>query len=146
MPQITVEYSPELADAFDRRAYALALHGALSPLVESDVAAFKTRLRQIEECVIGDGAPGAMIHVRIGLLSGRPAELKQEVGRVGAELARRHLTPVEGLPTQITLEVHDMDREQYHKVVVWSVSASRPGERVLPVRDDDRPHRTEDPA
>jgi 5-carboxymethyl-2-hydroxymuconate isomerase len=118
MPQITVEYSPEVADAFDRRAFALALHGAVSPLVDSDVAAFKTRFRQIEECVIGDGAPAAMIHVRIGLLSGRPAALKQEVGRVGIELARQHLKPVEGLATQLTLEVHDMDREQYHKVVI----------------------------
>ncbi|PWK87284.1 5-carboxymethyl-2-hydroxymuconate isomerase [Lentzea atacamensis] len=118
MPQITVEHSAELSGAFDRRAFALALHQALSPLVSSEVAAFKTRFRQIEECVIGDGSPAAMIHVRIGLLSGRPTELKQEVGRVGIELAREHLKPVEGLPTQLTLEVYDMDREQYQKLVV----------------------------
>ncbi|MEU0878616.1 hypothetical protein ABZ345_08475 [Lentzea sp. NPDC005914] len=118
MPQITVEYSGELSDAFDRRAFALALHQTLSPLVSSDVAAFKTRFRQIEESVIGEGVPGAMIHVRVGLLSGRPAELKQEVGRVSIGLVREHLKPVEGLPTQLTLEVHDMDREQYQKIVV----------------------------
>ena len=56
--------------------------------------------------------------MRIGLLSGRPAELKQEVGRVAIGLAREHLEPVEGLATQLTLEVHDMDREQYQKVVI----------------------------
>ena len=118
MPQITVEYSAELRESFDRRAFAVALHQAVSPLVSSDVAAFKTRFRQIEESVIGDGSPAAMIHVRIGLLSGRPAELKQEVGRVGIGLVREHLKPVEGLATQLTLEVHDMDREQYQKIVV----------------------------
>ncbi|GAB2838364.1 5-carboxymethyl-2-hydroxymuconate Delta-isomerase [Lentzea nigeriaca] len=118
MPQITVEYSAELSGAFDRQAFAVALHRTLSPLVSSDVAAFKTRFRQIEESVIGDGSPGAMIHVRIGLLSGRTAELKQEVGRVSIGLVREHLKPVEGLPTQLTLEVHDMDRDQYQKLVV----------------------------
>jgi 5-carboxymethyl-2-hydroxymuconate isomerase len=118
MPQITVEYSAEVSEAFDRHAFALALHQAVSPLVDSDVAAFKTRFRQIEECVIGDGSPAAMIHVRIGLLSGRPAELKQEVGRVGIGIARDHLKPVDGLTTQLTLEVHDMDREQYQKLVL----------------------------
>jgi 5-carboxymethyl-2-hydroxymuconate isomerase len=118
MPQITVEYSAELSEAFDRRAFALALHQTLSPLVSSDVAAFKTRFKQIEESVVGDGSPGAMIHVRVGLLSGRPVELKQEVGRVSIGLVREHLKPVEGLPTQLTLEVHDMDREQYQKIVV----------------------------
>ncbi len=117
MPQITVEYSAEVAGAFDRRALALALHRTLSPLVSSDVAAFKPRFRQIEECVIGDGSPAAMVHVRIGLLSGRPVELKQEVGRVGIELTRDHLKPTEGLATQLTLEVYDLDREPYQKLV-----------------------------
>ncbi|MFD4636848.1 5-carboxymethyl-2-hydroxymuconate Delta-isomerase [Lentzea sp. NPDC058436] len=117
MPQITVEYSAELTEAFDRRGFALALHRTVGPLVSAEVEAFKTRFRQIEESVIGDGSPAAMIHVRVGLLTGRSAELKQEVGRVSVELARDHLKPVEGLPTQLTLEVYDMDRDQYQKVV-----------------------------
>ncbi|ANZ40094.1 hypothetical protein BBK82_32715 [Lentzea guizhouensis] len=117
MPQITVEYSAELADAFDRRGFALALHQAVSPLVSSEVGAFKTRFRQIEESVIGDGSPAAMVHVRVGLLSGRSAERKQEVGRTVIGLAGEHLKPVDGLPTQVTLEVYDLDREQYQKLV-----------------------------
>ncbi|HEX6342126.1 hypothetical protein [Umezawaea sp.] len=118
MPQITVEYSAELSGALDRRALALALHRTVAPLVDSDVAAFKTRFRRIEESVIGDGAPAAMVHVRIGLLSGRPVGLKQEVGRVGIGIVRDHLAPVDGLPTQVTLEVYDLDREQYQKLVL----------------------------
>jgi 5-carboxymethyl-2-hydroxymuconate isomerase len=118
MPQITVEYSAEVSEAFDRRALALALHETLAPLASVDVAGFKTRLRQIEESVIGDGSPAAMIHVRIGLLAGRPVELKQQIGKAAIEVAREHLKPVEGLQVQISLEVYDMDREQYQKVVV----------------------------
>jgi 5-carboxymethyl-2-hydroxymuconate isomerase len=59
-----------------------------------------------------------MIHLRVGLLAGRPVELKQEVGKAAIGLAREHLKPVEGLTVQVTLEVYDMDREQYQKVVV----------------------------
>jgi 5-carboxymethyl-2-hydroxymuconate isomerase len=118
MPQITVEYSAELGEAFDRRAFALALHRTVGPLVSAEVEEFKTRFRQIEESVIGDGSPAAMVHVRVGLLTGRSVELKQEVGRVSIEIARDHLKPVEGLPTQVTLEVYDMDRDQYQKVVL----------------------------
>lgn len=119
MPQITVDYSAAVSEAFDRRPFALALHQTLAPLVSSDVAAFKTRFRRIEEHVIGDGTgEQAMIHVRVGLLSGRPADLKQEVGRTAIELVRQHLKPVEGLTVQLTLEVYDMDREQYQKIVV----------------------------
>jgi len=59
-----------------------------------------------------------MIHIRVGLLSGRPADLKQEVGGTAIELAREHLKPMEGLTIQLTLEVHDMDREQYQKRVI----------------------------
>ncbi|MEV6717480.1 hypothetical protein AB0M48_36220 [Lentzea sp. NPDC051208] len=118
MPQITVEYSAELSEAFDRRAFALALHRTVGPLVSAEVAAFKTRFREIEESVIGDGSPAAMIHIRVGLLTGRPVELKQEVGQVAVGIARDHLKPVEGLPTQVTLEVYDLDREQYQKFVL----------------------------
>ncbi|MDX3659284.1 isomerase [Streptomyces sp. ID05-26A] len=118
MPQITVEYSAELGEGLDRRAFALALHRTVGPLVSAEVAAFKTRFRRIEESVIGDGSPAAMVHIRVGLLTGRSVELKQEVGRVGIGIAQEHLKPVEGLPTQVTLEVYDMDREQYQKVVI----------------------------
>ncbi|MGW6442596.1 5-carboxymethyl-2-hydroxymuconate Delta-isomerase [Lentzea sp. NPDC055074] len=118
MPQITVEYSAELSEGFDRRGFALELHRTVGPLVSAEVAAFKTRFREIQESVIGDGSPATMIHIRVGLLTGRSVELKQEVGQVSLGIARDHLKPVEGLPTQLTLEVYDMDREQYQKVVI----------------------------
>ncbi|MCG8927227.1 5-carboxymethyl-2-hydroxymuconate Delta-isomerase [Lentzea sp. CC55] len=118
MPHITVEYSPELSGAFDRRGFALALHSTLSPMVSADIAGFKTRFRQVEEVVVGDGSPAAMVHVRVGLLTGRPVELKQQVGQTSVDLLRDHLKPVEGVPAQVSLEVYDLDREQYHKLVL----------------------------
>ncbi len=120
MPQITVDYSASVSEAFDRRTFAVALHQTLSPLVSSDVAAFKTRFSQIDEHVIGDGeSQQAMIHIRVGLLAGRPVGAQAgRSARRAIELAHQHLKPVEGLTTQLTLEVYDMDREQYQKRVI----------------------------
>jgi 5-carboxymethyl-2-hydroxymuconate isomerase len=119
MPQITVEYSQALAESFDRRAFALALHPMASELIDSKLASFKTRFYAIEDGVIGDGAAShAMVHVDFRLLSGRPIELKQQLGRAVLALARRHIPAVAGLEIQVTVEVRDLDRPHYHKAVV----------------------------
>lgn len=119
MPQITVEYSQVVAETFDRRAFALALHPMAAELIGSALASFKTRFYAIDEAVIGDGAAShAMVHVDFRLLSGRPAELKQRLGTAVLELARAHVRAVPGLAIQVTVEVRDLDRPHYHKLVV----------------------------
>lgn len=119
MPQITVEYSQSLAAAFDRRAFALALHAVAPELIGSARASFKTRFYAIDEAVIGDGDPAhAMVHVDFRLLSGRPPELKRRLGEAVLDLAGRFVRPVAGLDIQVTVEVRDLDRPHYHKLVV----------------------------
>lgn len=119
MPQITVEFSQVAAAAFDGRAFALALHGMAAPLIDSALNSFKTRLYAIENGVIGDGDPRhAMVHVDFRLLSGRPPELKRQLGEAVLALARSHVQPMPGLDIQVTVEVRDLDRPHYHKAVV----------------------------
>lgn len=119
MPQITVEYSQAVTEAFDRRAFALALHPMAAELIGSKLASFKTRFYAMDDVVIGDGdAAHAMVHVDFRLLSGRPPELKQRLGAAVLDLARAHLRAVPGLDIQVTVEVRDLDRPQYHKLVV----------------------------
>ncbi|MGE5518104.1 MAG: 5-carboxymethyl-2-hydroxymuconate Delta-isomerase [Bacteroidota bacterium] len=119
MPQITVEYSQVVSDAFDRRAFALALHPMAAELIGSALSSFKTRFTALDEVVIGDGADShAMVHVDFRLLSGRPPELKQRLGAAVLELARAHVRTVAGLAIQVTVEVRDLDRPHYHKAVV----------------------------
>lgn len=119
MPQITVEYSQVVADAFDRRAFALALHALAPAMIGSEQASFKTRFYAIEDAVIGDGdAAHAMVHVDFRLLSGRSPELKRRLGEAVLELARGHLRAVEGMDIQLTVEVRDLDRPHYHKAVI----------------------------
>lgn len=119
MPQITVEYSQPLADTFDRRAFALALHALAAPLIGSALTSFKTRFYAIDDGVIGDGDDRhAMVHVDFRLLSGRPAELKHELGAAVLALAERSVSPVAGRDIQVTVEIRDLDRPHYHKAVV----------------------------
>lgn len=119
MPQITVEYTAALADSFDRRAFALALHPKAAQMIGSRLTSFKTRFYAIEDGVIGDGDPRhAMIHVDLAMLSGREPELKQALGRATLALVEAHLRPLAGHDIQVTVEVRDLDRPHYHKVVV----------------------------
>lgn len=119
MPQITVEYSQVLADSFDRRAFALAMHPVAAEMIGSNPASFKTRFYAMDETVIGDGdSCHAMIHVDFRLLSGREPVLKQALGRAVLDLVQAHLRRVNGLDIQVTVEVHDLDRPHYHKAIV----------------------------
>jgi 5-carboxymethyl-2-hydroxymuconate isomerase len=117
MPQISVEYSESLTEAFDRRGFALALHPAAAEMIGSAVPAFKTRFRTTGETVIGSGDPGeAMIHVDLAILPGRDAELKARLGELTLAVLADHLKPATGLNTQVTVEIRDL--ASYHKQVL----------------------------
>jgi 5-carboxymethyl-2-hydroxymuconate isomerase len=117
MPQIRVEYSESLSDAFDRRGFALALHPAAAEVIGSTVPAFKTRFRTTGETVIGDGNPGeAMIHLEVALLPGRDAETKARLGELVLALLADHLKPSPDLNIQLTVEIRDL--ANYHKRVL----------------------------
>ncbi|WP_344164080.1 hypothetical protein [Kribbella yunnanensis] len=115
MPQITVEYSESLADAFDRRGFALAFHPAAADLIGSSVPGFKTRFVKLDDAVIGAGdAAEAMIHVGIALLPGRDAALKDRLGELTLATVADHLKPTPDLNTQLTVEIRDL--ATYHKL------------------------------
>ncbi|WP_406311420.1 hypothetical protein OHA77_21810 [Streptosporangium sp. NBC_01639] len=117
MPQIIVEYSASLAEAFDWRGFALALHPAAAEVIGSALPDFKTRFRSITEAVIGNGAATeAMIHVDLAILPGRVPEVKARLGDLTLAMLCDHLKPGTELNTQVTVEVRDI--ESYHKRVL----------------------------
>ncbi|QFG23446.1 5-carboxymethyl-2-hydroxymuconate Delta-isomerase [Actinomadura sp. WMMB 499] len=119
MPQILVEYSDRLADAFDRRGFALALHPVAAKLIGSALPDFKTRFRPIAEAVIGTGeATEAMVHVDLAILPGRDAELRARLGDLTLTMLCDHIKPGCRLNTQVTVEVRDI--ASYHKRVLTS--------------------------
>ncbi|WP_327302706.1 isomerase [Streptomyces sp. NBC_01298] len=93
MPQITVDYSANLSDTFDRRGFASALHALTVEVAAATVANCKTRFRCLEEVYVADGAPGsALVHVQIGLLAGRTGEVQAELSEAVLDLLFKHLS------------------------------------------------------
>ncbi len=57
MPQITVDYSAQLADDFDRPAFARALHTAVVEIA-AEPPACKTQFRRGEDTMVGPDTEG----------------------------------------------------------------------------------------
>lgn len=116
MPQITVDYSAELDDAFDRSGFAGALHPLVAETVTTKTAACKTRFRRVEETVVAD-APGgdALVHVDISLLAGRTPEVKDRLTESVLALLAAHVRQTAGLALHLSVEARDLD-PSYRKV------------------------------
>ncbi|WP_377271722.1 5-carboxymethyl-2-hydroxymuconate Delta-isomerase [Peterkaempfera sp. SMS 1(5)a] len=108
MPQITVDYSDQLADVLDRRAFALELHPLTAGIISTGVDRCKTRFRRVET-VVADGAPGhAVVHVEVAILAGRTAETVKELSRAVLELLDKHTASATGMVVHTSVEVRDL--------------------------------------
>lgn len=116
MPQITVGYSAELDDTFDRPGFAGALHPLIAETVTTKIAVCKTRFRRVGETVVAD-APGgdALVHVDISLLAGRTPEVKARLTESVLELLAAHLRQTSGLTLHLSVEARDLD-PSYRKI------------------------------
>ncbi|WP_411111811.1 5-carboxymethyl-2-hydroxymuconate Delta-isomerase [Streptomyces sp. c-19] len=104
MPQITVDYSAPL----DRRGFALALHPLVAETVDTTIDACKTRFREIEELVVGDGSTDdVIVHVEIALLFGRTDEVKARLSKAVLALLPDYLKATEGV--RLSAEVRDLE-------------------------------------
>ncbi|MCX4909285.1 5-carboxymethyl-2-hydroxymuconate Delta-isomerase [Streptomyces sp. NBC_00878] len=117
MPQITVDYSTSLADAFDRQGFAGALHAVVVETAAAKVEACKTRFRPAEDVVVGAEVTGhALVHVGLALLAGRADETKVLLTERVLELVRAYVKPVDGVALHASAEVRDLDAS-YQKFV-----------------------------
>ncbi|MEV7191520.1 isomerase [Streptomyces sp. NPDC093510] len=110
MPQITVDYSGQLAEGFDRGGFARALHPLLVDVAGASSDTCKTRFVRTEECVVGDGTGSdGIVHVMIGLLPGRSDETKARVTEGALDLVRQYVKPADGLRLHASAEIRDLD-------------------------------------
>ncbi|WP_030314239.1 5-carboxymethyl-2-hydroxymuconate Delta-isomerase [Streptomyces flavochromogenes] len=104
MPQITVDHSVPL----DRRGFALALHPLVVEAVDTRLDACKTRFREVQEAVVGDGsADDVIVHVEIALLSGRTDEVKARLSRAVLDLLPRFVEAKEDV--RLSVEIRDLE-------------------------------------
>lgn len=119
MPQLAIEYSSNLAGAFDARGFALHMHALVVATVDTGLHNCKTRLIELGHVVIGDGSPDhAMIHVDLRILSGRSEAQKQALGQAVLAALQEAVSDLRTLKLQLTVEVRDLDRANYHKKVL----------------------------
>ncbi|MFJ2435393.1 5-carboxymethyl-2-hydroxymuconate Delta-isomerase [Streptomyces anulatus] len=110
MPQITVDYSGTLAAAFDRQAFALALHPIVVDTVAARPEACKTRFRQVEDFVIGGETEGhAVLHIEIRLLHGRTDATKIRLADAVLDLIAAQVKPVDGVTLHSSVEIPTLD-------------------------------------
>jgi 5-carboxymethyl-2-hydroxymuconate isomerase len=110
MPQITVDYSDRLADAFDRPGFARALHDRVVATAGATPPACKTQFRRTEETAVGPDTEGhAVVSVVIALLAGRTDETKAQLTGEVLDLLREYVKPVEGLALHASAEVRELD-------------------------------------
>ncbi|MFE0102150.1 5-carboxymethyl-2-hydroxymuconate Delta-isomerase [Streptomyces sp. NPDC059009] len=111
MPQITVDYSEQLTDSFDRGGLALALHTLLNETVDNvPLDACKARFVRTDTTVVGAAADGHdVVHLVIGLLPGRPAEVRARLSEAALELVRDHVKPTPGRTLHASAEVRELD-------------------------------------
>ncbi|GAA2928339.1 isomerase [Streptomyces enissocaesilis] len=111
MPQITVDYSDSLADTFDRRSFALALHPLVADIVDTRLAACKTRFRRTDDTVVAEEATGnALVHIGIALLPGRTPEVKAKLSAAALDLVAQYVRPVDGTAEpHLSAEVRDLE-------------------------------------
>ncbi|MFF0459514.1 5-carboxymethyl-2-hydroxymuconate Delta-isomerase [Streptomyces mexicanus] len=108
MPHLTIDYSSQLADSFDRGALIKELH----PLVLEETGSTgvcKTFFRPAEAHV-GDatGEESVFVHVEIGLMPGRPDALKAHLSESVLALVARHLPADRADRAFVSVEVRDL--------------------------------------
>ncbi|MEQ8393227.1 MAG: 5-carboxymethyl-2-hydroxymuconate isomerase [Thalassospira sp.] len=119
MPQIEIEYSAKLPIRDELSKLAVDLHYVIARQADAELASFKTRISPLENVVIADGDDKyAMVHLDIRLLSGRGDAVKFATGEAALAVLRDRLEWLVGdYAVQFTVEVHDLDRANYHKHV-----------------------------
>ncbi|MEU2058947.1 isomerase [Streptomyces sp. NPDC013455] len=112
MPQITVDYSDTMENAFDRAGLARALHEATVEIAAAKPEACKTLFRPSTYTAFGYEDPGArghaIVHVTIGLLAGRGEETKARLTEAVLEVLRAHVADA-AFTLHASAEIRDLD-------------------------------------
>lgn len=114
MPHIILETTADLPEngAVPDILEALVLELATYETVSSkSIKAYHT-LRSV--WCMGEGAPPGFAHCTVGVLAGRPVELRRRMAEGIVRVLREHFTEsLEANEVSITVELREMDKETY---------------------------------
>jgi 5-carboxymethyl-2-hydroxymuconate isomerase len=119
MPHLVLEYSNDLVEPIDHPALLAALHAALDRLGIFKPEDIKSRVVAHERYRIGAGEPGQLFfHLTVSIMKGRDLAIRKQIGAELLEVLRRGVGQNwEARRSDLTVEVREMERESYAKVV-----------------------------
>jgi 5-carboxymethyl-2-hydroxymuconate isomerase len=116
MPHIHLETTADLHENADVPDILEALVVALSgfeTVAPASIKAYHT-LRSVWH--VGEGHPAGFAHCQVGILTGRPIELRQQMADgLYAVLLERFAMSLEAGEVAVTLELREMDAPTYRK-------------------------------
>lgn len=117
MPHLLIEYSANLA-GFDAAATLIACNRFLADSGQFSEADIKSRTVRREDFMVGTANHGrAFVHATLWLLSGRPQPIKQMLSAGIMEALQQTLTKPDDLELQLSVQIQDMERATYTKLV-----------------------------
>jgi 5-carboxymethyl-2-hydroxymuconate isomerase len=118
MPQIRIEYSGNIDSSFDARDFARQVHELVAATVDTELVIARPASSSCQTFLIGDGSDDqAMIHVDVRILSGRTQPQKEQLGQA-VLAALEQAIHKSHLRLQLTVEVRELDRDNYHKRLI----------------------------
>ena len=120
MPQISVDYSANLAEAIDRPALGRALNALAVQHLAASPEACKTRFRRADETVVvaEDTEGQDLLLVEFHVFPGRTAQAKAELSEAAVGLLAEQLTAAPGRRLHVAAHVVEIDRDNYRKATL----------------------------
>lgn len=114
MPNLVMEYSNSVDERVNVQGLLEDLHQVAIQSGLFDIASIKSRALRCHNWLIGEeGDSVDFIHLSFELLDGRSAEQKRELSRQLMEVLVQQASHVRSL----TVNIRDMDKESFQKVV-----------------------------
>lgn len=112
MPHNVIEYSQGIEQHISIPDLCKSLHQVVLDAGVFSAAAIKTRAKSYDVHVHGeDHAENPFIHVTCSILTGRDLDIRQKLSAALFEKAQQLLPEI----TNISVNVHEMDKETYRK-------------------------------
>jgi len=117
MPQITLEYTSNINDPGNFKSAIISIHKILESQFNLNINNCKTRIRRIEDFLIGNGEQTKkFIHLEVKFLEGRPQELISSLGDLLLDILCNYKSlPQKNPELDITVHIIDIERARYFK-------------------------------
>jgi 5-carboxymethyl-2-hydroxymuconate isomerase len=120
MPHLTLEYTDNLP-SFNAGRALLELNRVLVASGQFEEADIKSRAVPLGTYLVGTSPGGrGFVHVKLALLSGRPAQTKLELSQQLLFVLKQVCEWPSSTHVQLCVEIREIERETYTKTVIGS--------------------------